>query len=560
MNSKILLVKNINIDKEYTNVLSYTEEEMLTLCKNNLVAMSENYSFLRQTGTILAGFPYEQCLEANYIAFQNTDYSNKWFFAWIDDVVYKGDRNTEIYFTIDAWSTWFSKWTAKPCFVQREHTNDDSIGANTLPENLDVGDVVCEQTTEDISLSQYYYVAVETAWQPKDGSTGNELTDSGKGSQYSSITVYNKQVFGNQIILFKVNNMEDLKDLALYILRTNNDGHIADIQNVFIVPSALINEGNLTKHTAQVGGVDFSFYTMPFTADIETFTTTINKVTSFSDFQPKNNKCFVYPYNYLLVSNNVGNINVFKYENFYNSDTAQFNVELAISVGCSGKLVPINYKKMSRCDEEAIPLAKYPTCAWSSDAFTNWLTQNALNEATSFALGIFGASNQYANDITSVDRNNKQVEATGKGAIQNYGNANITMGTNIAGAIAKQIGNFYTGALMPNIQGGQNTADVTWANNRNTFTFRCMRVKTENLRIIDEYFTRFGYVSNRVKIPNITGRKYWNYVEIGGSEEIGYGDVPSKYMDIINNACRRGVTIWHSHENIGNYSLDNTII
>ena len=63
-----------------------------------------------------------------------------------------------------------------------------------------------------------------------------------------------------------------------------------------------------------------------------------------------------------------------------------------------------------------------------------------------------------------------------------------------------------------------------------------------------------------MEMPNITGRRYWNYVEIGGTEEIGYGDVPSKHMEIINKACRKGVTIWHSHSNLGNYSLNNTIV
>lgn len=69
-----------------------------------------------------------------------------------------------------------------------------------------------------------------------------------------------------------------------------------------------------------------------------------------------------------------------------------------------------------------------------------------------------------------------------------------------------------------------------------------------------------GYKINRVKTPNITGRTYWNYVEIGSSEDIGYGDVPSNFMEIINNACRKGVTIWHNHSNVGNFNLDNTII
>lgn len=179
MNSKIILVKNINIDRQYTNVLSYTEAQMLELCisQEHLVAQAENYSFLRNTGTIMAGFTYAQCLQANYIAFQNPDYSNKWFFAWIDDVIYKGDKNTEITFTVDAWSTWFDKWNKKVCFINRQHVNDDTIGLHTIPENLDVGEVIEEQETEDESYGNEfgYYVGVLSNWEIKDGSNGTEL-------------------------------------------------------------------------------------------------------------------------------------------------------------------------------------------------------------------------------------------------------------------------------------------------------------------------------------------------------------------------------------------------
>lgn len=556
MNSKILLVKNIHIDRQYTNVLSYSEAQMLELCQANLVAQADNYSFLRPTGSIMSGFTYAQCLQANYIAFQNSDYSNKWFFAWIDDVIYKGDKKTEITFTVDAWSTWFDKWTSKPCFIQREHTNDDTIGSNTIQEYLDVGDVVCEVTEEDISLSEYYWIAVETDWIPKDGSTGKEISDSDKGQQFSGITVYNKQVFGNQIILFQVNTIQDLENLRLYILRTNSDGHIADIQNIFVIPSALVDEPTITEHKAKVKEVEekeFTFYTIEYTNEVAGFNISIDKITSFNDYIPKNKKCFCYPYNYLFVSNNIGNSNIFKYENFYGSDKATFRLDLVLSIGVSGKLTPINYKLMERDDDDSLPLAKYPTCAWSSDAFTNWLTQNAVNESTNMAFGIFGAANQY---ISSINANNQKVQDTGK---SKTGSA-IDLGVNIAGTVARQIGNFYSGALMPNIQGGNNTGNVTWATERNTFSFRCMRVKTENLKIIDDYFSRFGYATNRVKIPNITGRQNFNYIEIGSSEEIGYGEVPAKYMDTINNACRRGVTIWHNHANVGNYSLNNTIV
>ena len=89
LKSEIILCKNIRLDKSYVNVLSYTENQMLTLCRSNehLVARDDDYSFIRTTGNIFTNFTYSQALNANYIAFQNKDYSNKWFFAFIDEVI-----------------------------------------------------------------------------------------------------------------------------------------------------------------------------------------------------------------------------------------------------------------------------------------------------------------------------------------------------------------------------------------------------------------------------------------------------------------------------------------
>ena len=544
MNSKIILVKNINIDRQYTNVLSYTEAQMLELCRSqgHLVAQAENYSFLRNTGTIMAGFTYAQCLQANYIAFQNPDYSNKWFFAWIDDVIYKGDKNTEITFTVDAWSTWFDKWNKKVCFINRQHVNNDTIGLHTIPENLDVGEVIEEQETEDESYgNEYgYYVGVLSNWEIKDGSNGEELLPINKGRQNAGISVYDNTVFGEKLYLFNITSLSSFTDLALFILRTNSDGHIEDVKNMFIIPNLAINVSQLVQHNATVGEQNFNWYTLNYDITPTKFNTNINKRHNFSDFNPKNNKCFVYPYNYLFVSNNNGSNNIYKYEDF-TSENCVFENQFSIAIGGSGRLVPKNYKNMNTNDDEALPTGKYPTCAWSSDAFTNWLTQNGVNLVASIALTAGGVA-------TAI--------ATGGATLPIVAGAI----TSVAGTVAGTIGQFNQASLSPNIAGGQATGDVLWACNRNKFTFREMRAKTEYLKIIDDYFTRFGYAIKSLELPNITGRRYWNYVEIGASEEIGYGEVPSKYMDMINNACRRGVTIWHNHANVGNYTLNNTIV
>lgn len=344
--------------------------------------------------------------------------------------------------------------------------------------------------------------------------------------------------FGTELFLFHIQQLSDFTNLARFLIRTNLDGHIEDVQNIFIVPNALIDTTELNLHSAYVVNTStlFSWYDMDYNMEANTFNTTITKRTSFSDYTPKNNKCFVYPYNYLFVSNNNGSNNIYKYENF-STDNCVFENQLAVSIGCSGRIVPKNYKGMTTNDDESISLGKYPTCAWSSDAFINWLTQNGVNMAVNAGLTAGGIAGTIAT-----------------------GGANVPNTIlSVAGNIGKTIGQFYQASLMPNINGGQATGDIIFSANRNKFTFRQMRVKTEYLKIIDDYFTRFGYAIKKLEVPNITGRVYWNYVEIGSSEEIGYGDVPNKYMEIINNACRRGVTVWHNHENVGNYSLSNTI-
>lgn len=122
------------------------------------------------------------------------------------------------------------------------------------------------------------------------------------------------------------------------------------------------------------------------------------------------------------------------------------------------------------------------------------------------------------------------------------------------------VGSFVQAKLLPNIEGGQNTGDVNYSTNLNGFTFKCMRPKLEYLKILDDYFSAYGYKTNRMKVPNITGRTYWNYVEIAGSDSIGHGSIPADALSTINSAFHNGVTIWHSHANIGNYELTNSIV
>ena len=532
LTSKIRLCKGIHVDRNYNNVLNYSESNMLALCESqeHLVASANDYSFIRNRGTISTSFTYDDALKSNYIAFQNKDYSNKWFFAWIDEVTYIGEKNTEIKYTVDAWSTWFSYWTATPCFVSREHVNDDTVGLHTIPEDLNVGQLISDWSTTltDLGAESYYWFIVACNYNPSDQ------------TRYAGVGSYGGYAQGNMWFAWLVNilspatTFNDISDWVYNVTLASQDGNI---QAMFGLPyqALSISDVDATTHLVTNGtgtklNVDKSY--------------SKSTVNSFSDYTIKNNKLKTYPYSFIRVTNNSGSVNDYKFEDFHDldnlgepTDNFTFNLIGVPCVGYSGKLRPKYYQGLLYNEDESLTLGKYPSFSWSCDGFTNWMTQNAIN------LGI-------------------NVVNTAVGGATRIASGDVIGGaTTVASNIAGMLGSMFQASMGSNTaQGNANAGDVSFSQNLIRFKIMHMRAKTEYLKIIDDYFTRFGYKINRLKVPNITGRTYWNYVEIAPNEEIGEGDVPANYMEIINNACQKGVTIWHNHANIGNYNLNNTIV
>ena len=141
-NSKVILAQGIKLDKTYKSVLCYTESQMLTLVQSNAITTILECSYIRDDNSIELGVSYANCLKSNYLAFQNPDYSNKWFFAFIDKVEYISNAVSRIRFTVDVWSTWYDYWSTRACYVLRQHDNVDYAGRNTVPENLEHGEYI----------------------------------------------------------------------------------------------------------------------------------------------------------------------------------------------------------------------------------------------------------------------------------------------------------------------------------------------------------------------------------------------------------------------------------
>ena len=537
--SKIIICKNIKLDKSYKDVLNYTESQMLTLCQANAVGSASNYSFIRgERGYIKTSFSYNDALKCNYMAFQNTDYSNKWFFAFIDDVIYDNDGTARIRYTVDEFSTWFDYWNPEPCFVEREHVTNDAVGLHTLPEGLECGEYVINVTGDvETNLHTTELICIGVSWLPDNTPF------------YTPNRVYGGVFSGMSYILFKFT-----ESAAKFVRAYADLGKLENVINIFMIPISIANvdytdgwsSGDLGNQTG------INFRVLPNTAGVVTIRNdiTLTSPSTLNGYTPRNNKLFCYPYNCLTITNNVGTQAEFRYEDFVNN-TPIFSLVGVPSPSCSVWLFPNNYKKSNDVRggyNWGIPVAKYPMGSWNGDQYTNWMTQNGIN--------ILG----HRIDAPTAHAIGGSLQALVGGATRQYGSIFEGFGQ-MLGAVQEQ----YRATMIPNTIGGQvNSGDVCYAYNKMSPTYYKMSIKEEYARIIDDWFSRFGYKINRVKLPNQIGRTYWNYVKIGAGENIGYStntdrSVPAASMEVINNIYRAGVTIWHNHANVGNYSLNNTI-
>ena len=533
-NSKVIMAKNIRLEKDYANVLSYNTSSMVALCTANAVQTFNHCTFLRHgENSIRLEMTYDNAIKCNYVAFQNPDYSNKWFFAFIDSVEYINDGDTKINYTIDEFSTWWDYWQPDECFIEREHTMDDTPGSNLIPEGLELGEYIQNGSVQNVSFNtDNLLIAMNAQYEPD-------------GTSWESMKVCGIPVPG--CLTF----YEDIMAWSVALREYATHAQVDTITSVYLIPASLIDTVNdcTLKFIYTHGEGTYTYYVFNGTGFPYTHSYNISgRPSSINGYTPVNGKLLTAPFAGLLMYNMAGSSNFLGYEYFYDPTAPVIRCQGVPTVGGSIYSIPIAYKGDPINFLEGISCGKFPSLGWSADIYTNWLTQNAVNIGTGIASGTF----------------NMAIGAIGIAAGSENGGEGLGTGFR---EIKDTLGEIYQHSLAPlSSRGNVNQGDVFTAGGNNEVFVKPISITAQFARRIDKYFTRFGYQTNQTKVANQLGRKYWNFVKIAPGESIGhstnndYFSVPTSSMETINNIYRQGVTIWHDHANIGNYSLSNTIV
>lgn len=513
---------NVPLENDYKHTLYFANREGQTsyFYPKALFSSSER-SFQRKNSHIDWNEHIDTLDAVNYVMFRNSS-TGKWIYSFVTDKEYKNDSLTRLYIETDVIQTYMFDYTVKPSFIEREHTNNDTIGAHTVPENLECGEFVCENSDVVTELADTSYVMGIT----------EEGTQTGEGiyEDYEWSPVVGKTYDGIfSGVHYRSYNKSQVARLTQTIEAFAKEGHSDAIKCLFMYPTGLIE--NEPQKQAILGSETPSEIKKQFLKS------------SYKSYVPKNNKLLCFPYHYLLVANNNGGSAVYHFEEFKNG-IYSFSIKGCITPGGSIRLIPENYKGMEKNHEEGLNLGKYPICNWSSDEYTNWLTQNSVNIGLNMAAGV------------------GQVIAGGALAIGTAGVGVAVGGSQIAGGIstiAGQLAQIHQMSFTsPQSRGNLNCGDVVTADASNTFFFYQMRIKDEYMKIIDDYFSMFGYKCNRVKSPLKNHREnYWYTKTIDASID---GAINNKDLQTIKNCYNNGITFWKDPSKIGDYSVSNEIV
>ncbi len=569
--SYIYVLEGVPFDETYQHSIYFAN----TTAQYNYFYSKRKYTFNAQTyqrvkrGYCRVQQKADTMYGCNYMMFQNTNYGNKWFYAFILGVEYINDNVSEIHYEIDVLQSWLwhpasgstepdSGFDFNKCFIEREHTPTDNIGDNLVPEGLDIGDYIIKDYGSLALSSSSLMICIAST---KGRGNNNDIVDV-DGSMISGLY--------SGVRYNYVSDASNANQLISDIVDASGNDANSTILGVYMLPDV--------------------FLTMQDPDDPYTEETTIAKpYTNVDGYTVNNNKLFTYPYQMLCVDNGES-IKTYNWE-YFTTPNAPASAVLkfygTVAGGGQYVIVPEYYKIEANNTQynwnETMTGNISTQCAYNIDGYKAWLAQNqytlpaqeqvimrnyvSASRQSGYQTGLgLGSAFAGAEQGLQVSQN-RPVMSWGYG-----GNQADTRGMQSGLAQAGQgFLNFLdaraqyqnamdmlqatkdTATLKPHAVYGSNQGGIRLASGVWRPRYYNMHIRAEYARIIDGYFDRYGYACHKFKKPSLNNRPYWTYVKTVDCTI--KGNIPNDDATQICKIFNSGITFWTNGSYVGNYAL-----
>lgn len=515
--TKFKLFKNVPLDNTYTNTILFASGSEQNTYFANLDSMTlDEQSYQRvNSNKLMIAKSSDELYNYNYLMFQNPSSGNfKWYYAFINEINYVNDNTCEVLYEIDVMQTWLFDFEYGKCYVEREHVEDDTVGLHTVNEGMDIGEYTIASQME-YTTGRGMLISIATT---ENGSMNNGV--------YTGLFTagYSESNYG-----------------ALNDVLSQYKDKPEQVAQLIMCSDKMVN-----------GAFDE--------------TITVGRVKTFSDqfgnrYKPINNKLYCYPFCLFTIDNYNGESEEFHWEDFVNTNVVTFQWSGTPTPSPCMIAFPLSYKQSdgTQSRQYAITYDNFPMCPWTSDTFRAWVSQivpKTLNNigatiASTFVTSSIENANASLHDMTKANNLSSAIAGNAR-AGRNAQTAINTISQIANTAIDYRYNSIHSKSIGGTIQNaGMNFRDLKIGFRATEYT-----IKPEFARIIDDYFTRYGYRVNRYKVPNLTGREKFNYIKTRNCTILG--NLPNSARAMIEQITNNGISFWHTTD-VGRYTTNNII-
>lgn len=324
--------RGIRLDKAHTNICDMSHTAFGQWCTENAAWHYDTFSYLKQESAILVDANMYDLATASYMFIDNFQYFPKTFYAFVEGFEYVNDGCCKIKFSIDYVRTFWHLVRFKECFVEREHPVNDTIGANTITENI--------ETTENWQVTAQAY---------EDFSELNYATFYTKGGDANPADYQrvNGQLIGIPVLMTgDVNTVQFIVDMV-------NQGYEERLKQIYSYP------------TSNVTGMQLAMST------------------SLDGYTPRYNKCYTSQFNKCVLTDMQGTGQELYFE-YSDGNGIGIYINKNIVPSPTIQAIPVNYLGLERDYTRSITLDNFPETIFSGNSYAQYKANYAVANMLSY--------------------------------------------------------------------------------------------------------------------------------------------------------------------------------
>lgn len=447
----------------------------------------------------------EELYKCNYVAYQNSKFSGRYFYAFIKRLEYRGERVTYIHIQEDAFQNWQFELLYHSSFIERQTPYEDY--KNTLADDVAHGQLICN-TEYSFALSGMYFCFCST----------DPFQDDVKDSEPYSFRVGNYNIPCWVLVW----NETEYEDMTKTLQRISANGWGDRILSCVFVP-CIPDTSKITTTTIHPSSIALDVK-IALSAETEDLEKTIYLDTTF--YNPRMKKCKTYPYSKIVVTDLTSGQSIELPPEKFKNDICSFDMQPIISETPYYKIIPLEYENKDKDMNHTLTVQSNASLPIANNLYAKYMMNNGeMNDLSKFT-SIVGGITQMAIPTPSRIVGGVTSMIAGVGSVVAKENQASKLGNNVTP--------IKDGAMERICYG------------RNRVSIALYTMDEDHSRMAEEYWDKFGYPVRSydyIHIPENYGERTYVKTIICNIDGLS---VPQDSLQAIKDMFDHGVNLYRS--------------